>query len=168
MDEEKGKAEQTGPPRIAGLINELITAHVNARALAIDVAYLREVWENEHAEELAALKAAKDYLASADKALRLEALSLYDKHGAVPNAPGVGVKVRRVAKYDTDAAIRWAVHHELHQFLAVNAKLFAKHALAVAGTAPLGFVTIARVPFATVAKSLEPWILANPDADNGA
>lgn len=166
--DESPPIEQVAPePRIAKLINELVAARIHAREHAADMAELREAWESEHAEELAALKSAKERLASADMALRSEALSLYDEHGGVPNAPGVGVKVRRVAKYNTDDAIGWAVKQNLRQFLAMNAKLFAKHALAVAGTAPLGFVTIARVPFATIAKNLDLWIGVKPEVGDG-
>lgn len=188
MGEEKGKAQQSladarrdygtltavqidamqiGPPRIAGLINALVSARANARAWATAVAESRKAWESEHAKELAALKSAKDRLASADKALRLEALALYDKHGAVPNAPGVGTRVRRVVEYSDDAAIAWAIKTEKLQFLCVNRSLLDKHARAVADTAPLSFASIVLVPGATIAKNLPPWVYAKPETDEG-
>lgn len=109
----------------------------------------RKRWDEEHQEDLIALKESQDAVAKAEAALREATLIAYKETGNKAPAPGVAVRKITVLDYAPSEALAWAVKHSLA--LTLDKKAFetiAKH-----GRVP--FVRIGLEPQATITTDLE-------------
>ncbi|MDP2950695.1 MAG: hypothetical protein Q8P22_14325 [Chloroflexota bacterium] len=110
----------------------------------------RAAFDAENADLLIGLLDRTTELARAETALRDAAMGAYVLMGARKPAPGVEVKDFTEIDYDKGKAFTWATFHEMA--LVLDTKAF--EAIAKAAQPPLDFVTIAKVPKATIATDL--------------
>jgi len=119
-----------------------------------DLRDYQQAFERETAATRALLALAKADRQDAEAALRQLAIENFEATGNKQPIQGVGIRVTTRIGYDESEAIHWA--RQAHpDMLAINTKLFEKHAKAVADTERLGFVNIWTEATATIAKNLE-------------
>ncbi|MEN6571383.1 MAG: hypothetical protein ABFD24_06045 [Anaerolineaceae bacterium] len=85
--------------------------------------------------------------------VRQIAVADYEEYHSKNPADGVSIRVVKMLEYNTEDARDWVLTN-LPKAIIVDTKLFEKHALAVADTAPIPFVEILEVPTATIATKL--------------
>lgn len=125
-------------------IQTVIAARQQYHAVQAQVQQLREAWEVEHTALLQAVVLSRDAMRQAEGALRSLAIDLYQATGNKSLAPGV--KVREVTRlhYDPQAALAWAMEHQLA--LTLDVKVFEQ----LAKVTRLPFVQLTVEPQATL------------------
>jgi hypothetical protein len=109
-------------------------------------------WQDENEALLASFDADKKELVEAENKLRELTLSAYqaDPSNKKP-APGVGIRIVKIVKFDPKIALEWAMDKEA--CIMLDVKAFEK--AAIAGIFPYIPATISEEAQATIAKELE-------------
>lgn len=92
-----------------------------------------------------------------DDQIRSLAVTNYEGSGEKHPHPAVSIRLYTKVKYDYSTAFVWS-QANLPQAITLDTKLFDKHAKAVAETAPIYFVEIAKEPQASIASDLSAYL----------
>ena len=96
---------------------------------------------------------AKSQAATVYEAICEQGVELFEQNGDKKPHPAVTIKETINLAYNESLAIAWCLKR-LPAAIRLDQSLFEKHARAVMNTAPIKFVTLARVPKATVSQDL--------------
>ena len=102
-------------------------------------------------------KEIKDGIDQAKADIQIEALKAYQETGNKKPADGVGIRVYKKLKYDTEQAIEWCKAN-LPSGLKLDTRTFEKHAKAVEDTLPLAFVEYYEDAGVTIASDLSDYL----------
>jgi hypothetical protein len=129
-------------------IQMVITARRQYHLIQSRVHQLREAWVTQHADLLQEHARSRESMYQAEAMLRALAIELYQSTGSKDLAPGV--KVRELTKliYDPQAALTWALAHQMA--LALDVKTFEQ----LARVTVLPFVRRWSEPQATLSPCL--------------
>ena len=117
-------------------------------------------WEAENKPLLDSLAELTIKTFAAEASLRAQAEQDYRESGNAEPVAGVLVKQFTTLSYDNQAALDWAIKHQIA--LMLDKKVFEKFAIAT----PPDFVLVQRIPKATIATDLDK-ALANPAPAGG-
>ncbi len=134
---------------IAEQINAVVEARGKAKEMAEKKKALYDDFISKHTEFFTDVVVAATEASGAEDKLREMAIGEYRKTLDKAVAPGVGIRVMTKLDYDAEAALIWAMHHELA--LKLDTTKFEK----IAKTENLPFVITTEEPTATIATELE-------------
>jgi ribosome recycling factor len=123
---------------------------------------MREAFERtpEYQDALRRLETAQQIAGGLESELRSLAVEEYETTGEKHIHRAISIRVNTELEYNPQQALDWCTIH-LPKAIAMDKKLFEKHARAVLETAPLSFVTVNEKPSATIATDLGDYILSN-------
>jgi len=111
----------------------------------------REAWMDENAGKILAASVAGDLVDEMEEKIRAAAVSVFQETGNKRPAPGVGIREVEKLDYDDAGAITWAIDHSHRGLLSLKKTDFERAAKSIRPD----FVTITKVPQATIARKLE-------------
>lgn len=129
-------------------VQALAAARMAYDQASAEVKRANEAFERDHAELLATLEEARTTMVVEERRLRDLTVEAFELTGDVKPAPGVSIRMVTELDYEEATALAWAKEHNMA--LALDRKGFD----AIAKTNPLPFVTVRKVPQATIAKEL--------------
>lgn len=132
-------------------IQKVVESRRAQQEIAAHVEALTRKFKADNAELFAAHDTAKQVVAAAENALREAILVEFKATGNKKPAPGCGVRVSTVLRYEPQAALTWA---ETNAPAAIKRTLDAKAFEALAKVQQLEFVTVEEVPTATISPDL--------------
>jgi hypothetical protein len=106
---------------------------------------------DENAGKILAASVAGDLVVEMEEKIRAAAVAIFQETGNKKPAPGVGIREVEKLDYDDAGAITWAIDHSHRGLLSLKKADFERAAKSIRPD----FVTITKVPQATIARKLE-------------